>query len=171
MPPIARAAGAASADGLDSGWPAAAREVWLPTADEMARLDQRAVASGATSERVLIETAGRQVARQIQRRRPGLRAVALAGSGHNGADSLVALRTLQTWGWDVVAVACGSRPPEPDVVTGWELEWVPADDLGAVLREADVVLDGLLGTGASGAPRGLPTSSASSTGGTPGSSR
>lgn len=120
----------------------------------MAGIDRHAVASGATSERVLIETAGREVARQIQRRHPPGRAVALAGSGHNGADALVALRTLRTWGWDVLAVQCGSRMPEPDVTVGWELEWGDADALTAACGDADVIVDGLLGTGAHGAPRG-----------------
>ncbi len=151
---MASAVDAASPDEAAGGWTAAARVVWLPTADEMAGIDRHAVASGATSERVLIETAGREVARQIQTRHTPGRAVALAGSGHNGADALVALRTLRTWGWDVVAVQCGSRPPEPDVTAGWELQWGDVDALADACRNADVILDGLLGTGARGAPRG-----------------
>ncbi len=154
MPPTVPAVDAASSDGAAGGWTAAAPVVWLPTADEMAGIDRHAVASGATSERVLIETAGREVARQIQGRYAPGRAVALAGSGHNGADSLVALRTLRTWGWDVLAVQCGSRHPEPDVTAGWDLEWSDADALAATCGAADVILDGLLGTGARGAPRG-----------------
>lgn len=154
MSPTVPAVDATFPDGAGGGWTAAARVVWLPTADEMAGIDRHAVASGASSERVLIETAGREVARQIQRRHSPGRAVALAGSGHNGADALVALRTLRTWGWDVVAIQCGSRAPEPDVTVGWELEWGDADALATTCRNADVILDGLLGTGARGAPRG-----------------
>ncbi len=135
-------------------WRIGARDVWLPTSDEMARIDADAVASGATSERVLIETAGREIARQIQSRWPPGHAVALAGSGHNGADALVALRTLQCWGWRATAVACGKRQPEPDVLVGWEVERAERGRALDLAAEADVVIDGLLGTGARGAPRG-----------------
>ena len=120
MSPTDPVVDATSIDGALGSWAVSAQVVWLPTADEMAAFDRQAVASGATSERVLIETAGRQIARQIQKRYGLGRAVALAGSGHNGADSLVALRTLRTWGWEVVAVQCGDRPPEPGDPKAWQ---------------------------------------------------
>jgi NAD(P)H-hydrate epimerase len=134
-------------------WRMASREVWLPTASEMAEIDRLAITSGAISERALIEIAGRELARLVQLRWPEGRVVALAGSGHNGADALVAVRTLMAWGREVAAVPCGSRLPEPDVLAGWELPFVEEADRSAALRSAEVLLDGVLGTGLASAPR------------------
>lgn len=134
-------------------WPRSAREVWLPTAEEMAELDRRAVEDGAIPERGLIENAGREIAHQVADSFPDGPVTALAGSGHNGADALVALRALSAWGREVRAVECGTGPPEPAVLRGWSIEMRPAGRLGAACSDAGVVLDGILGTGVRGAPR------------------
>lgn len=134
-------------------WARGADRVWLPTAEEMAALDRRAVESGATTERTLIEAAGREVARRIQQRWPEGPVVGLLGSGHNGADALVALRTLAAWGREARGVICGSGPPEPDVRAGWDVSLVRRERLDAALRGARVAVDGILGTGVAGAPR------------------
>jgi NAD(P)H-hydrate epimerase len=133
--------------------PAGAHVIWLPTAAEMAELDRRATESGAIPERALIESAGREIAHAVQRGFPTGRVLVLAGSGHNGADALVAARTLIAWGRDVGAVRCGSSLPEPDVLGGWGVQLQEADLLEARLAEAGVVLDGVLGTGVRGAVR------------------
>ena len=109
--------------------------------------------SGATTERALIEAAGREVAREVAGRWPEGRVVGLLGSGHNGADALVALRTLLARGRDAVGVVCGSGPPEPDVTAGWEVPLVGPDELRERCLGASVLLDGILGTGVRGAPR------------------
>ncbi len=133
--------------------PSGVEIVWLPTAQEMSELDRWANESGAISERALIENAGREIAHAVQRRFPRGRILALAGSGHNGADALVAARTLAAWGRDVAMVQCGSRPPEPDVLAEWPLELHRVGELGDLLVGEAVVLDGLLGTGVTGPPR------------------
>lgn len=134
-------------------WRAAARQVWLPTAEEMAALDRAATGSGSIPERALIENAGREVARIVQHRWPEGRVLALAGSGHNGADALVALRTLHAWGREVTAVRCGSQPPEPDVLLGWEISLQDPGELSKHAQGTAVLLDGILGTGLTAAPR------------------
>lgn len=116
-------------------------------------MDRRAVESGAIPERGLIESAGREIAHQVADLYPDGPVVALAGSGHNGADALVALRTLSAWGRRVRAVECGSGPPEPDVLRGWEIDLLPAERLEEASSGAAVILDGILGTGVRGAPR------------------
>jgi NAD(P)H-hydrate epimerase len=133
--------------------PFGAELVWLPTADEMAELDRSARESGAIPERALIESAGREIAHAVQRDFPTGCVLALVGSGHNGADALVASRTLAAWGREVRAVRCGSNPPEPNVLAGWPLELEGPEGLDALLTSEAVVLDGLLGTGVTGAPR------------------
>jgi NAD(P)H-hydrate epimerase len=119
----------------------------------MRDLDRDAVASGATTERTLIEAAGREVASRVQAHWPEGRIVAVVGRGHNGADALVALRTLHAWGRHVSAILASGAPPEPDVLTGWDIPLHPSDDLAGVCAGASVVVDGILGTGVSGAPR------------------
>lgn len=137
----------------DESWRLSAAEVWLPTAGEMAELDRRAVEEGHTTERTLIEAAGREVARRIDARWPRGPVVGLVGSGHNGADAMVALRTLRAWGREARAVLCGSGPPEPDVTGGWRIPTVEADRLAEACRGAALLVDGILGTGVQGAPR------------------
>jgi len=141
---------------VNSGWVAwasGAETVWLPTADEMSNLDRVAVSSGATTERTLIEAAGREVARRIQAHWPEGPVVAVAGRGHNGADALVALRTLRAWGRDVRAILAGSTPPDPDVLIGWDISLEAPESLTDACAGASVILDGILGTGVTGAPR------------------
>ncbi|MCZ0933872.1 MAG: NAD(P)H-hydrate dehydratase [Gemmatimonadetes bacterium] len=134
-------------------WRCAAREVWLPTAAEMAEIDRVAIESGAIPERALIENAGRALARHVHERFPAGRVAVLAGSGHNGADALVAGRTLSAWGRSVGFLRCGSRTPDPDVLAGWSLTLDPPEALDRELAAADVVIDGILGTGLTTAPR------------------
>ena len=121
-------------------------------------------------EPALMENAGRQTALIVQHLFPDGPVAALVGSGNNGGDALVCLRCLAAWGRSVTAVLVGSRPAVDPVLHGWELptvrfgpdgedagEAAAADPAGAaasrVLREAAVVVDGLLGTGIRGAPR------------------
>jgi NAD(P)H-hydrate epimerase len=119
----------------------------------MAALDRAATESGTIPERALIENAGREMAHLVQHMWPEGRVVALAGSGHNGADALVALRTLRAWGREVSAIRCGSQTPEPDVLRGWEITPGDPEDLERELGAGSVLLDGILGTGVSAAPR------------------
>ncbi len=134
-------------------WASGAETVWLPTAGEMGDLDREAVASGATTERTLIEVAGREIAGRIQSHWPEGRVVAIAGSGHNGADALVALRTLRAWGRDVEAILASGTAPDPNVLVGWDIPLRSSAELSDVSAGASVVLDGILGTGVTGAPR------------------
>ncbi|MCG0239365.1 MAG: NAD(P)H-hydrate dehydratase [Firmicutes bacterium] len=112
-------------------------------------------------------------------RRP--RVVAAAGKGNNGGDALAAARHLAAWGCDVTVILW-ARPEElpPDArlnLTAVERLGLrvlrpvaegaaPAEAAGdratapatpaevaAALAQADLILDGLLGTGVRGAPR------------------
>lgn len=82
----------------------------------------------------------------------GTRAVALVGSGNNGGDALYALAFLARRGVRCQAVTVAQSAHEEGVVAAVAAgvrvttEWDGA-------READVVIDGILGTGASGALR------------------
>jgi NAD(P)H-hydrate epimerase len=122
-------------------------------AAEMRAWDEQSIRQVGISEAVLMESAGRAAAALVQRFFPRGRVVAAVGAGNNGGDALVVARTLRAWGRDVVAVSIGKRPPDLALLHGWEVDVRPADALDAALGGAGVLVDGLLGTGARGAPR------------------
>ncbi len=125
----------------------------LPTAAEMAEIDRRAREEHGVPERLLMENAGRAIAGVIQHLLPEGRVVAAVGSGHNGADAYIALRSLRSWGRDVVAVQVGSRPPDAGLAHRWDIPLVAAETAESAFASASVILDGILGTGATGAPQ------------------
>lgn len=132
----------------------AAARVPVLTADEMRAWDEHAIRALGVPERVLMESAGRAAAAVIDRLYPVGRVVAAVGSGNNGGDAMVVVRTLRAWGRDAAVVQVGSRAPDAALLHGWEMETVDAARAEDAFRGAAVIVDGLLGTGASGAPRG-----------------
>jgi hydroxyethylthiazole kinase-like uncharacterized protein yjeF len=129
----------------------------------MREVDRLAEASFGLTPVQLMEMAGLATARVARRLLgPSLsgRAIRiLAGPGNNGADGLVAARRLSGWGADVAVLT--SYPPA-------QAGGLPARQLGAAVAAgvtvqewtgsigaADLVVDALLGFGASGPPRGL----------------
>ncbi|HET6814496.1 MAG TPA: NAD(P)H-hydrate dehydratase [Actinomycetota bacterium] len=93
----------------------------------------------------------------------GRRVVALAGKGHNGGDALEALARLARRGAGAEALVTGD-PDDLDAQgrrcvalvrrAGGRVRAFDAGLAKGLLSGADLVLDGLLGTGSSGAPRG-----------------
>ncbi|MFS8636499.1 MAG: NAD(P)H-hydrate dehydratase [Gemmatimonadota bacterium] len=126
--------------------------VW--SAAEAAALDREARERHGVPERVLMEDAGRSAALILDRLYPRGRVVAAVGSGNNGGDALVLLRTLRAWGREVAAVVAGSREPDPGLTHGHDVPILPFESHAAAFAGAEVLVDGILGTGASGAPRG-----------------
>jgi hydroxyethylthiazole kinase-like uncharacterized protein yjeF len=126
--------------------------VFLLTADEAADLDRRA-RDGGIPERALMENAGRAAAQVVHRLHPHGRVVAVVGSGNNGGDAMVALRSLRHWGRNVAFVPVGSSDPDTDLMAGLDLPRIDPGEAAAALAGAGVIVDGILGTGASGAPR------------------
>ena len=125
----------------------------LITCEEMRRAEEVAFARGVQAED-LMEDAGRGVAEVVREYHPvpGL-CIVFCGKGHNAGDALVAARYLASWGWAVdvrFAFSAASLAP----LTARKLE-----QLGETRRDlppgnSTVVLDGLLGIGAKGEPRG-----------------
>lgn len=126
----------------------------LPTAAQAAAADAVSHRKYNIPDRVLMESAGRAAALVLQRLYPKGRVVGVAGSGHNGGDLLVMLRVLHAWGRDVAVIAAGSAPPDTTLLHGESLEIIAADNAGDALSHAAVIVDGMLGTGAQGPPRG-----------------
>jgi ADP-dependent NAD(P)H-hydrate dehydratase / NAD(P)H-hydrate epimerase len=126
--------------------------VALLTAAEATALDRRARGDGVP-ERALMENAGRAAALVIDRLFPNGRVLAAVGSGNNGGDALVALRSLRAWGRDVAYLLAGSGEPDAALLAGFQLPRLDRDHALAHFAGAAVIVDGILGTGASGAPR------------------
>lgn len=145
------------------------RDVRLPTSQEMAALDRRAADEFGVPTLLLMEAAGRQVAdvaaQMVGRRAP--RVVVVAGKGNNGGDGLVAARCMMAAGWRVTVVLL-SRDADVAGDAGVNLQaarragvdisnldstGVPG--LRGTLAGADLVVDGLFGTGFKGPVVGL----------------
>lgn len=121
---------------------------------EAAALDEAARDRHGVPGRVLMESAGRAAASVLDRLFPRGRVAVAAGSGNNGGDALVLARTLLAWGRDVTVIQAGSRPPDPVLAHDFPLPIEPLEDAAARFAEADLLVDGVLGTGTEGAPRG-----------------
>ncbi len=120
----------------------------------MVAAEERAFAQGTTAE-MLMEDAGRQLAALITQFRPAKGCVLVcAGKGHNGGDALVAGRLLREAGWQVqVRLAAAQEQLSP--LTLKKLIEIGHDIQGrSQPQRCDVILDGLLGIGATGPLRG-----------------
>ena len=158
--------------------PFARSRVWAPTATEAAAFDRTAIERKGVPQAALMECAGRSAAEILDQLFPKGEALALIGAGNNGGDGLVMLRTLHAWGRPVRAVLVAERDHREggrgsggpaanhtplgheDLLRGWNIPFEKDEgleqvsgQLDTVLRAASVLVDGILGTGISGAPR------------------
>jgi len=137
----------------------------LVTGEEMRRLEQQAHDAGWSYD-AMMDKAGRASALAIQQRlshEQGL-VLILVGPGNNGGDGLVAARYLAQRGARVeVYIWKRERPDDDaplagaaalDIPITWSEKDPDARQLLALLQEADIVVDALLGTGATGPLRG-----------------
>ncbi|MFC1575789.1 NAD(P)H-hydrate dehydratase [Gemmatimonadota bacterium] len=134
--------------------------VGAPTGLESAEFDRYAIDELGVPQPTLMENAGRSAALILQRLYPRGHVTALVGTGNNGGDGLVLLRNLAAWGRPVTAILVGERTGDEDLLHGWGIRsFLDADFEGkgslldGELAQADVVVDGVLGTGITGPPR------------------
>lgn len=131
----------------------------------MRDVDRRAITDARIPSRVLMEHAGKMLADGARTRvRRGGHVSLVCGSGANGGDGLVAARFLDHWGYGArVFLACepsrlaGAAAEAYDTATRCGLDvrrLDPATDgFAEALRDCDLLVDCLLGTGAHGPPR------------------
>ena len=125
------------------------------TPKEMAKAEQKLLSEGQNAE-PLMEDAGKQIAAAIRQffGNPGT-LVAFVGNGHNGGDALVAARHLKKSGWDIRLHLAGSNG-SLKALTAKKLEELGHDTQRwekkkiAQAGRPLVLLDGLLGIGATG---------------------
>lgn len=124
------------------------------TVAEMRKIERKAMAAGI-SEGELMSRAGEALGHALGRAFPetGL-AVAYVGKGHNGGDALIALRILrESFGWRV-AVRAAFPMEEWAPLTKEQLHGLAVVESVHAEPGVLLLLDGLLGIGAKGAPRG-----------------
>ncbi len=130
----------------------------IVTVDEMQRIEAESDAAGH-SYAAMMEQAGRSVAQAITARRKveGASILILVGPGNNGGDGLVAARYLSEAGAHVTCYLLKPRDPGADenfrLIQAGKIPIVLAEedegwhDLQRHAREADILVDALLGTG------------------------
>jgi hydroxyethylthiazole kinase-like uncharacterized protein yjeF len=125
-------------------------------AEQMKATEEAAFASGSTAEG-LMKIAGEGIACCIGQFFPQAgTAVVFCGKGHNGADALVAARHLKKAGWNLgIRLAFPIEDLAP--LTRRHLDETGVDPSESV-RSLDggplIIIDGLIGIGVTGAPRG-----------------
>ena len=141
------------------------------TCQEIRELDVLAIEHVGIPGVVLMENAGRGIAEFVYGTLvdPGAsRVVILCGPGNNGGDGFVVARHLHNAGVNVdVVLAAPSEKSQGDagvnlkVLERMQFGFVRAFDAPGLeearraMLDADVIVDGLLGTGSKGAPRGV----------------
>jgi NAD(P)H-hydrate epimerase len=128
----------------------------LPDAALMRAIDAWAIETKKVPSLELMERAGEGLARVVAEHVPAGRIAVVCGKGNNGGDGFVAARLLRKAGRQV------------DVLTLWPPEWLsddaramlerlpgnpPAAYDGARLAKVHGIVDALLGTGSTGAPK------------------
>jgi len=137
----------------------------------MRELDRRTMASGISGAELML-TAGEGLADAIRTLAGNHQLVDspvlfIAGCGNNGGDAFVAAHALHEDGWPIECWLAGSEDKlKGDALTHFKRmkkagvpfrslpdseQWKHAAECGT---DAEIIIDGLLGTGASGEPRG-----------------
>lgn len=121
---------------------------------EMIAVEKASDASGHTYP-MMMAHAGKSLAEVVLQTKKSS-VLGLIGKGNNGGDGLVAMGHLLDAGWQAAAYLSGSRDDDPlldaFIAKGGRVEHHAADSenlemLKEILGTAEVVLDGLLGTG------------------------
>ena len=138
--------------------------MYLVTADQMRRVDQKAINEFGIPEMVLMENAGKAVVEFLKETFSDLQkkeVTILAGSGNNGGDGLVVARYLHGMGVSVKVFLIADRELSPsaklnyNILTKLPVKIYPLDSensmhlLKVTLNYSDILIDAVLGTGIS----------------------
>jgi len=137
------------------------------TTQQVREVDRMAISGYGMNSLVLMENAGLGCVQWIARRFPRpQKTVILCGPGNNGGDGLVIARHLRNRGWDCRALLLGPEEKfSPDTRHHFEIlsanggsgvrvvTSLQSEVEGAELLQAQLIVDAMLGTGATGNPR------------------
>lgn len=133
-------------------------KIRIVSVEQMVALEREANQSGLPYE-VMMERAGKGLAEIVHQKYftgPGQIALGLVGSGNNGGDTLAALIKLRELGWQTKAYLVKSRKPDDPLLvrflkSGGEIKDLAGDKTHSLLKKwvknASIILDGILGTG------------------------
>ena len=136
------------------------------TRAEVREVDRRAIEDFGLPGIVLMENAGRNAAVLLHERAPAARVAIVCGKGNNAGDGFVIARHLMNLGHGVrLLLAADPAGYQGDAAINWrvvEKMGIPAAALASAtqaeweraLAGVDWIVDALLGTGSTGAPRG-----------------
>jgi NAD(P)H-hydrate epimerase len=136
------------------------------TRSQVREIDRRAIEEFGLPGIVLMENAGRGAAELLHGLAPGASVAIVCGKGNNAGDGFVIARHLENLGHVVrLLLACDPAELRGDAAIAWRVAdkaCIPAAPLATAtaaewersLAGADWIVDALLGTGATGAPRG-----------------
>lgn len=123
--------------------------------DEMGKIDH--ISAQTVPVSVLMENAGRAVARAILRYEKPARVLVLCGPGNNGGDGYVVARHLYDAGWPVaVAEMVAPKPGGPAAEASARFRGVRVPFSAQESARADLVVDAVFGAGLSRDVAGLP---------------
>jgi len=122
---------------------------------QMGDADRLTVAAG-TPARTLLESAGKAVASEIERRWPARPVTVLCGPGNNGGDGFVAARLLAEAGWPVRIALLGARSHLAGEARHHAEQWSGTVEplTPAAIDGAKLVVDAIFGSGLSRALAG-----------------
>jgi NAD(P)H-hydrate epimerase len=139
--------------------------------EQIRALDRQAIEHYGIPGVVLMENAGRAIAAEVYRALPDpaeSRVLILCGAGNNGGDGFVVARHLHNAGVPVtIVLAVPADKLRGDAETNFRIarrmnlsvhevvQEEHPEEVQPLFAAADVIVDALLGTGASGAPRGV----------------
>ena len=141
--------------------------MWIATADRLRNIERITASEFGISEGTLIERAGLAVFDAIRQLLPdGGRLAVFVGKGHNGADALVTARLANERNYRVEVIVAAEEG-ELAPITHHQYSMLKARGIDAVfpsdarwkkraemLHAQDLIVDGLIGLGASGNVRG-----------------
>lgn len=133
----------------------------LLDAPQMRAVDRWAIDERGIPSQELMERAGEAVVRALQELSHDGAVAVVCGKGNNGGDGLVVARLLREAAREV-SVVCVAQPSELSPDARANFERLPGDQplqferpaAQAAIGQVEVIVDALLGTGFSGAPRG-----------------
>ena len=131
------------------------------TAEEMSKIDDMTIREFQVDVLILMENTGRATAvlarQMLLGQTIGNRVACLVGAGNNGGDGMVAARHLANWGAVVKVISGTSKDKMKSVPLGQlniiEKMGIPILSTDYVLKDYDLLIDGLIGYGLEGNPR------------------
>ena len=137
------------------------------TPAEMRKMDKKSIEDGFTST-ILMEMAGRGIAELIDEkvRSSESKITIFCGKGNNGGDGFTAARFLDMWGYNVQIFFTGDKEELKEVnyinYKIAKLRKIPIKkvkkldrDIKEAVKNSNIIVDALLGTGIQGEPRGI----------------